>query len=115
MSAATPPETTFEQAMERLEEIVGAMESDRMPLEEMVGSYEEGMRLLQQCRQQIKDTRQRIELIGLKADGRVELTSFDPDQVEAAEDKTRSATPARRRPAPSKPESSDADDEIRLF
>lgn len=115
MSAATPPETTFEQAMERLEEIVGAMESDRMPLEEMVDSYEEGMRLLQQCRQQIKDTRQRIELIGLKADGRAELTSFDPDQVEPAEDKPRSTAPARRRPAPSKPESSDADDEIRLF
>ncbi len=115
MSAANPPETTFEQAMERLDEIVAAMESDRMPLDEMVDSYEEGMKLLQQCRQQIKTTRQRIESISLKADGKAELTNFDPDQVEAAEDKLRFAAPTRRRPTPTKPESSEADDEIRLF
>jgi exodeoxyribonuclease VII small subunit len=113
MSAASTPELSFEQAMERLEEIVGSMESDRMPLDEMVTSYEEGMKLLQRCRQRIENARQRIESISLKADGRAELAPFEPGKDEpAAEDKSKTA--ARRRPA-ARPETEDVGDEIRLF
>jgi exodeoxyribonuclease VII small subunit len=115
MSAANPPEISFEQAMERLEEIVAAMETDRMPLEEMVDAYEEGMKLLQNCRHRIENARHRIESIALKADGKAELSNFDPNQMDVADDKPRSNPPSRRRP-PAKPETSnDADDEIRLF
>jgi exodeoxyribonuclease VII small subunit len=112
MSSVTNQETSFEQAMERLEEIVSAMESDRMPLDEMVTSYEEGMTLLQICRQRIEHARQRIETIGLTADGKGELTAFDPTKVaEPADDKTK--TPARRRIA--KAETEQISDDIRLF
>lgn len=114
MSTPTNHETSFEQAMERLEEIVSAMESDRMPLDEMVTSYEEGMTLLQICRQRIEHARQRIETIGLTADGKAELTAFDPAKAaEPAEDKTK--TPARRRPAPAKTDAEEISDDIRLF
>jgi exodeoxyribonuclease VII small subunit len=119
MSAAPPPDISFEQAMERLEEIVGSMESDRMPLDEMVGSYEEGMKLLQVCRQRIEQARQRIEVINIKADGKAETASFDPGKEDFSEDKPRASAPAaRRRPAPApapKPEANGEDDEIRLF
>ncbi len=119
MSAATPPDISFEQAMERLEEIVSTMESDRMPLDEMVGSYEEGMRLLQVCRQRIEQARQRIEIINIKADGKAETTTFDPSKEDTSEDKPRASAPAaRRRPAPApapKPDAGGEDDEIRLF
>ena len=117
MSAVPPPDISFEQAMERLEEIVSSMESDRMPLDEMVGSYEEGMTLLQVCRQRIETARQRIELIHLKADGKAELAAFEPGKDDSAENKPRPSAPAaRRRPAaPSRPESSGGGDEIRLF
>lgn len=115
MSNAPSPEISFEQAMDRLEEIVGSMESDRMPLDEMVTAYEEGMMLLQCCRQRIETARQRIESITLKADGKAELAAFEPgrDEPAAAEDKSRTAA-VRRRPAP-RPESEDGGDEIRLF
>lgn len=115
MSNAPSPELSFEQAMDRLEEIVGSMESDRMPLDEMVTAYEEGMALLQRCRQRIESARQRIESISLRADGKAELAAFEPGKDEPAapaEDKSRPAV--RRRPA-SRPETEDGGDEIRLF
>lgn len=114
MSSAPSPEISFEQAMDRLEEIVGSMESDRMPLDEMVTAYEEGMVLLQRCRQRIESARQRIESISLRADGKADLAAFEPgkDEPAAAEDKSR--TSVRRRPAP-RPETEDDGDEIRLF
>ncbi|MES2596671.1 MAG: exodeoxyribonuclease VII small subunit [Verrucomicrobiota bacterium] len=119
MSAATPSDISFEQAMERLEEIVGTMESDRMPLDEMVGSYEEGMKLLQVCRQRIEQARQRIEIINIKGDGKAETAPFEIGREDSAEEKPRSSAPAaRRRPAPApapRPEASGEDDEIRLF
>ena len=114
--SAPPPDISFEQAMDRLEEIVSSMESDRMPLDEMVGSYEEGMSLLHVCRQRIETARQRIELINMKGDGKAELAAFEPGKDDSAEDKPRPSAPAaRRRPAPARPESSGGSDEIRLF
>jgi exodeoxyribonuclease VII small subunit len=85
MSTPQKYETSFEQAMERLEEIVSAMESDRMPLDEMVSSYEEGMKLLQVCRQRIDNARQRIETISLNPEGKAEITPFDAGKSAEAE------------------------------
>jgi exodeoxyribonuclease VII small subunit len=50
MSSPLKTEISFEKAMDRLEEIVVQMEGDRMPLDQMVASYEEGMGLLKVCR-----------------------------------------------------------------
>jgi exodeoxyribonuclease VII small subunit len=113
-----PPEPTFEQAMERLEEIVAGMEGERMPLDEMVGAYEEGMRLLKVCRQRIETARRRVEMIVVEGEGKAALTAFDPNATppeEAADEKAKSAGP-RRRTTP-KPETSDEDSggEIQLF
>jgi len=114
MSApATPTEPTFEQAMDRLDEIVSAMEGDRMPLDEMVVSYEEGMKLLQVCRARIETARRRVEQISSGNDGKAELTPFEPGTADTAEDKPKSAAPVRRRAG--KAETGEASDEIRLF
>jgi len=112
MTSITPQETTFEQAMDRLEEIVSTMESDRMPLDEMVTSYEEGMKLLQVCRQRIDSARHRIETISLNSDGKAEITSFDPAKTASLSPEVKSA-PAQRRST--KPTADDTSDDIRLF
>jgi hypothetical protein len=80
----------------------------------MVTSYEEGMKLLQLCRHRIDAARQRIETISLRADGKVELATFDPTRAAetSVDDKTKPAA-ARRRTA--KPDAEDASDDIRLF
>ncbi|MCX6855453.1 MAG: exodeoxyribonuclease VII small subunit [Verrucomicrobia bacterium] len=115
MSSTNFPETSFELAMDRLEEIVSAMESDRMPLDEMVTSYEEGMKLLQLCRHRIEAARQRIETISLGSDGKAELATFDPARAAetSVDEKAKTASATRRRTA--KPDAEDASDDIRLF
>ena len=114
MSAPSHPEPSFEQAMERLEDIVVLMEGDRMPLDEMVSSYEEGMSLLKVCRQRIEVARRRIEVITADADGKPMVATFDPATAEVPEEKPRSAPPAparKKKPA----EAAEDSDSIRLF
>ena len=44
-----PLKLTFEQAMEKLEHIVASMEQGGVPLEEMIGKFEEGAALASYC------------------------------------------------------------------
>lgn len=117
-SAPSASEPSFEEAMERLEEIVSAMEGERMPLEEMVQSYAEGAQLLKVCRQRIEVARQRVELITADLDGtgKAALSDFDADTAEAAPESTsKQRSTNARRPSPTKPSSDDDGDDIRLF
>ncbi|TDU70679.1 exodeoxyribonuclease VII small subunit [Prosthecobacter fusiformis] len=112
MSAPSQSEPSFEQAMERLEEIVVLMEGDRMPLDEMVTSYEEGMGLLKVCRQRIDVARRRIEVITADAEAKPIVAAFDPTSAELIEEKSKPAAPARKK----KPAEVEEDtDDIRLF
>ncbi|MDP0490507.1 MAG: exodeoxyribonuclease VII small subunit [Verrucomicrobiota bacterium JB023] len=57
------PEIPFEEAMEKLEELVSEMETDQLPLEKLILHYEEGNRLLQHCQSLLESARERIELV----------------------------------------------------
>jgi exodeoxyribonuclease VII small subunit len=48
-AAKTPPKT-FEEAMKRLEKIVGELESGSLPLAESLEKFEEGIALGKHCR-----------------------------------------------------------------
>ena len=63
--STAPPasEQTFESAMERLERIVEEMESDKLPLENLLKRYEEGVKLVRVCEEKLKSAEQRIEII----------------------------------------------------
>jgi exodeoxyribonuclease VII small subunit len=109
-AASQPPELSFEDAMSRLDEIVGAMETDRMPLEEMIRSYEEGIALLKNCRQRLDGARRRVELISADLEsGKASTSSFDADAAAEQDD----ASIARQSP-PKRRKASEGD-EIRLF
>lgn len=58
-----PEEMPFEQALQRLEEIVRRMEAGEMPLEQMVEAYEEGRRLLDLCAARLNEVEKKIELL----------------------------------------------------
>ena len=45
----------FEEAITRLEEIVGRLEKGEVPLEESIRLYEEGMKLGKNCRKMLDD------------------------------------------------------------
>ena len=109
-AASQPPELSFEDAMSRLDEIVGAMETDRMPLEEMIRSYEEGIALLKNCRQRLDGARRRVELISADLEsGKASTSSFDAEAATEEDD----ASTARQSP-PKRRKASEGD-EIRLF
>jgi exodeoxyribonuclease VII small subunit len=72
-------ESDFEEALGALEEIVEAMESDRMPLAELLTSYEQGTRFLKVCQKRIDEAQAKIELIARQAESdEIALTDFDP-------------------------------------
>ena len=79
---ANEPEQTFESAIERLEQIVEAMESDKMPLEELLTRYEEGTRLVKTCQQKLEAAEKRIEIITRNASGKPQLTEFEPSAAQ---------------------------------
>jgi exodeoxyribonuclease VII small subunit len=67
---AMEAEISFETAMERLEKIVGEMESSKLPLEELLVRYEEGIRLVGICNQRLTGAENRIETLSRPPDGR---------------------------------------------
>ena len=70
--------------MERLEEIVEAMESDKMPLEDLIVRYEEGIKLVRICQEKLEAAERRIEVIKKNAGGKVQLVPFDAGSIPAA-------------------------------
>ena len=110
-----PP--TFEDALERLEDIVCALEEGQVPLAESLARYEEGIKLLKQCYQSLSAAERKIELLNrVDSAGQAHSEPFD-DSVQSLEEKAQSRSRRRSRTAESTPSSSD--DEIdgpgRLF
>jgi len=107
MAEKNPKETTFESAVERLEHIVEQMESDQLPLEEMLERYEEGTRLVKLCSEKLTAAEKRIEIVARNASGKPQITEFDP---------TVPPTPAPAAPRSSKGASKSAPaDDVSLF
>lgn len=68
-------ELSFEQALKRLETIVGRLESGEAELQEAINLYEEGDRLRRQCAARLDAAQARIEAIRVDADGRATGTT----------------------------------------
>ena len=68
----------FEEAMQRLDAIVEAMESGQIGVEDSIAKYEEAMGLAAHCRQILDQAEQRIQKIQLDAAGQPQVTPFEP-------------------------------------
>ncbi len=53
----------FEDALEKLEDIVKKMEAGDIPLEEALKSFEEGVRLIRFCSAKLEETQRRVEIL----------------------------------------------------
>jgi exodeoxyribonuclease VII small subunit len=97
------PALNFESAMDRLEAIVEQMESGKLPLEDLIVRYEEGMRLVKTCQERLANAERKIEIISRENAGKTVLKNFEP----AAEPKIGSEA---------KPdETTEEPNEVRLF
>ncbi|HEY6111487.1 MAG TPA: exodeoxyribonuclease VII small subunit [Chthoniobacterales bacterium] len=71
-------ELNFEGAMDRLEAIVAQMESGKLPLEELIVRYEEGMKLVKVCQERLATAEQKIEIIARDHAGKPVVKDFEP-------------------------------------
>jgi exodeoxyribonuclease VII small subunit len=62
-STKNSQELTFEEQMQRLEEIVEILDDGEASLDEMLLIYEEGMKRSQYCREYLERAEQKITLI----------------------------------------------------
>ena len=95
-------ELNFEGAMDRLEKIVEQMESGKLPLEDLIVRYEEGMNLVKICQERLANAEQKIEIIARDRAGKPVIKEFEPAEERAAPEKTVA-------------EADSTNDEIKLF
>ncbi len=70
----------FEGALSRLEDLVGELERGELSLEDSLRTFEEGVRLVRRCSEQLKSAELRIQKLEEGTDG------VSENAVEVAED-----------------------------
>ena len=95
-------ELSFEEAFAKLEGIVRDMESDRIPLRDLIERYEQGTSLYKVCQERLEEAQGRIETIRRRANGEVTLEPFGEEAPAPSsnEKKSASAGPRTRSPQP---------------
>src|SRR3954468_8399583 len=73
-------ELNFESAMDQLEKIVEQMESGKLPLEDLIVRYEEGMKLVKTCQERLAKAEQKIEIITRNHSGKPVVQNFEPNK-----------------------------------
>jgi exodeoxyribonuclease VII small subunit len=68
--AKNPP---FEEALQKLETVVEAMESDDLPLETLLAKYEEGAKLVRICQEKLAEAELKIQQLEKTAAGEMKL------------------------------------------
>ena len=63
----------FEEALKKLEAIVEAMESEALPLETLLGKYEQGTRLAKVCQDKLAEAELKIHQLEKNAAGEMKL------------------------------------------
>ena len=65
-------EMTFEQKLQSVQEMITGIESGKLPLEDAVKQYEEGMKMLNQLDADLEDMNRRITVLQKGTDGQEE-------------------------------------------
>ncbi len=67
---------TFEEALDRLEEITRELEEGDLPLEKSLKKFDEGIRLAEFCSSQLAEAKAKVEIL-LEKDGKLESVPFE--------------------------------------
>ena len=76
-SPASAEETSFEEALKRLEEIVETLEAGNSPLEESIKLYEEGMTLAKSCITRLNEAKLKLKKIQKNSGGALEESDLE--------------------------------------
>ncbi|MBI2218245.1 MAG: exodeoxyribonuclease VII small subunit [Candidatus Rokubacteria bacterium] len=72
----------FEECLERLEQIVHALEAGNLPLEESLRVFEEGVALARHCGRYLEEAERRVELLVKDEAGNLAARPFRPPAEE---------------------------------
>ena len=78
-------EIPFEEAIQKLESIVEAMEADDLPLETLLTRFEEGTKLAQLCQAKLAEAELKIQQVEKNAAGELVLKPAMLNEAAAAE------------------------------
>lgn len=73
----------FEASMQRLSEIVSALDSGTEGLDRSLKLYEEGIKLVRTCTETLDRAEQKVKMLSLGENGNAVLTDFDADGEDA--------------------------------
>lgn len=76
----TDKQLSFEDAIDKLEDIVEQIESGEVGLEDALKQYEQGQALIKRCRSILDQAEQRITELTEDADGQPTITDAEIDQ-----------------------------------
>ncbi len=60
---ASPVPSSYEAALEELEQLIGRIESGQLPLEQLLVGYQRGAELLQFCRDKLQAVEHQIKVL----------------------------------------------------
>lgn len=75
------PPRSFEDDLQRLEQLVQQMEGRDLSLEQMITAYEEGSTLVKECTKRLNDVEQKIEKL-VKKESKIEPETMQPSSDE---------------------------------
>ncbi len=78
-TAEAAPDLSFEQAIQKLETIVEEMESQDLPLENLLSRFEEGTKLAKVCQTKLADAEVKIQQLERNAKGDLTTKPVDLD------------------------------------
>jgi len=78
-------QSKFEDALARLETIVGQLEKGELPMEESLKIFEEGVRLSKNCLKMLEEAEHRVEILLKDKDGRKRARPFEFGREEGEE------------------------------
>ena len=82
VSPSAKPAMPFEEALQKLEGVVEAMESDDLPLETLLARYEEGTKLAKHCQEKLAEAELKIQQLEKTAAGELKLKPMSPEPTE---------------------------------
>jgi len=79
MSAKQEKKPSFEEAIEKLEQIVSGIESGEVSLEESIEKYAEGMKLIKSCREILDKAENKIKVLSEGENGKLQTKGELPE------------------------------------
>jgi len=79
---STDKEPSFEQAIDKLEDLIERIESGEVGLEEAIEQYEQGQALIKRCRGILNKAERRIAELTQDTDGQPTIATDGDDQAD---------------------------------